>query len=92
MDLMARAHIFISGNVQKVWFRETIRQRADRLGLKGWVKNLNDGRLEVIFEGEKNKVDEVINAARKGPILSEVTDVDVVWEKYKNEFNSFDII
>jgi acylphosphatase len=86
-----RAHIFASGKVQGVFYRGNIRKRAEKLGVSGWVKNLADGRVEAIFEGDKEEVEEMVNWARKGPIWAKIEALDVIWEDYLGEFNSFEI-
>jgi len=86
-----RAHIFVSGKVQGVFFREKTRQKAEKLGVFGWVKNLKDGRLEAVFEGDKERVKELVNWARKGPIWAKVNGLELTWEDYRGEFNGFEI-
>ncbi len=86
-----RAHVYISGKVQGVFFREYTRNKAQSLGIKGWVRNLRDGRVEAIFEGEKEKVEEIISWCHKGSPYSKVEKVEVKWEEYKGEFNDFEI-
>ena len=86
-----RAHIFVSGKVQGVFYRENTRKKAEKLGVTGWVKNLRDGRVEAVFEGDKKKVEEMVNWARKGPIWAKVEALDVIWEDYRGEFNGFEI-
>ncbi|HDD46355.1 MAG TPA: acylphosphatase, partial [Candidatus Aenigmarchaeota archaeon] len=70
-----RAHVFISGDVQGVGFRSFVYNNALSLGVKGFVRNLNDGRVEAVFEGEKSKVERMIDLCRKGPLLAWVRDV-----------------
>jgi acylphosphatase len=86
-----RAHVHISGKVQGVFFRAHTEEKAWKLGIKGWVRNLMDGRVEAIFEGEKEKVEEMIRWCNRGPPYSKVDKVDVEWEDYKGEFDSFGI-
>ncbi len=86
-----RAHIFVSGRVQRVLFRDGARRKARRLGVAGWVRNLQDGRVEAVFEGEKNKVEEMVNWAKKGPILAKVKELEEEWQEYRGEFNDFEI-
>lgn len=86
-----RVHVYISGKVQGVFFREYTRKRAQSLGIKGWVRNLRDGRVEAIFEGEKEKVEEMISWCHEGSPYSEVEKVEVKWEEYRGEFNDFEI-
>lgn len=85
-----RAHIFISGFVQGVFFRETTRTKAENLGIKGWVRNLRDSRVEAIFEGEKDKVEEILKWAKKGPSFARVDYIKVEWQKYEGKFDSFE--
>lgn len=89
---MKVAHIFISGFVQGVGFRQFIKINADKLGLKGWVRNLPDGRVEAVFEGSKEKIEEGISLCRKGPLLSEVKRVNVRWEGINERFETFEIV
>lgn len=86
-----RAHIVISGFVQGVFFRENTRQRAQALSVFGWVKNLPDGKVEAVFEGEKENVEKLVDWAKKGPDSARVDSVDIKWEEYKGEFNSFKV-
>ena len=87
----ARVHIFVSGRVQGVFFRENTRKRAKKLGITGWVRNLPDGRVEAVFEGDKDKVEELISWAKKGPMFAKVDGVEVILEEYKEEFDNFEI-
>ena len=86
-----RAHIFVSGRVQGVFYREKTRKKAEKLGVTGWVKNLSDGRVESIFEGDRDMVENMVNWARKGPIWAKIEALDVVWEDYRGEFGAFEI-
>ena len=88
----SRAHVLISGRVQGVWFRASTRDKAKELGIKGWVRNTPDGKVEAVFEGSREKVEEIIKWCHKGPVLARVTNVEVKWEKPKNEFEDFKII
>lgn len=87
----ARAHVFISGRVQGVFFRSTTRNEAKSLGLDGWVKNLRDGRVEAVFEGEKDKIEEILDFCHRGPPAARVSDVEVKWEDYQSEFSGFEV-
>jgi len=88
----ARAHVIISGKVQGVFFRASTQDEAVRLGLTGWVKNLPDGSVEAVFEGDKKKIEEVIAWCRKGPPWARVKEVKVKWEPYHGEFERFSVI
>jgi len=83
--MQARAHIFVSGMVQGVFFRANTKDRADSLGLKGWVRNTPDGRVEAVFEGEKEKVDAALGFCKTGPSGAVVKNVEVKWEEPKGE-------
>jgi len=89
--MKTRCHIFISGRVQGVFFRYYTQERAKSLGLTGWVRNLPDGKVEAVFEGEKEKIEKMIEWMRKGPPLAKVEKVDIIWEDFKDEFEDFEI-
>lgn len=86
-----RAHLIISGSVQGVFFRYTTRQLAQDLGLAGWAMNRRDGKVEVVAEGEAEKVEKLVKWCHKGPEGALVSDVDITWQKPTNEFDSFHI-
>jgi acylphosphatase len=67
--------------VQGVFFRSETRQRAASLGLAGWVRNLRDGSVEAVFEGERERVESMVEWSRRGPSGAHVKDVDVAWEE-----------
>ncbi|MGB9683447.1 MAG: acylphosphatase [Candidatus Bathyarchaeales archaeon] len=86
-----RAHVFVSGRVQGVFFRSETKHEARLRGVMGWVRNLPDGRVEAVFEGEEEAVKELIEFCRRGPPGARVVKVDVKWENYTGEFRSFEI-
>ncbi len=86
-----RAHVIIHGLVQGVYFRASTREEAARLGLTGWVRNLPDGSVEAVFEGEKKKVEEIVGWCHKGPSGARVSKVDISWEPYTGRFSRFEI-
>ncbi len=86
-----RAHVVIHGLVQGVYFRASTRDEAIRLGVGGWVRNLPDGSVEAVFEGEKKKVEEIVGWSYRGPSGARVIKVDLTWEPYKGEFGRFDV-
>lgn len=90
MDTL-RAQVTVHGLVQGVWFRQSTKDAADRLGVSGWVRNLPDGTVEAVFEGEKKKVEEIVGWCHRGPSGAQVTKVDVAWRNYQGEFHHFDI-
>ncbi len=88
---MKRIHAFISGRVQGVNFRWNTKIFAEKSGITGFARNLDDGRVEVIAEGENESIDKLINYLKKGPILSKVEYFEIKEEKYKGEFSGFSI-
>jgi len=84
-----RLHIFVSGIVQGVFFRQSTAIKAKELDLKGWVKNLKDGRVEIICEGKEHGLDKMLQWCRKGPDAAFVDDVDVRWEEFGGDFSDF---
>ena len=86
-----RLRIIVSGTVQGVWFRESTRAEAERLGVKGWVRNLPDGRVEAVLEGEPSAVDRLALWCRRGPEKAEVTDLESVEEPAEGLFASFGV-
>lgn len=88
---MVRVHLRIYGRVQGVFFRANMRSVAERLGVKGWVRNLPDGSVEAVLEGPRDKVEEVVRWASRGPPLARVDRVEVDWEDYRGEFDDFTI-
>lgn len=88
---MKRVHIYVSGIVQGVFFRHNTISKAKELGLNGWVRNLRDGRVEIICEGNGDCIDRMIEWCSEGPRDAYVENLDIRWEEFKNEFNSFQI-
>jgi Acylphosphatases len=87
-----RAHVWISGRVQGVFFRAHTKELADELGLTGWVRNLPDGRVEAVFEGEEDAVKRAIKWCKRGPPLASVEKVEVRYEQPTGEFRDFRIL
>ena len=86
-----RAHVFVFGIVQGVFFRAETQRKAWELGIFGWVRNTENRGVEMVFEGDKEKVEKIIDWARRGPPAARVEKTDVVWEEYKGEFKNFEI-
>lgn len=86
-----RVHVLISGRVQGVGFRAALRHEALRRGVSGWVRNLPDGRVEAVIEGEAGRVDEVLAWCRRGPQGARVSDVEVRREPPRGEPPGFRI-
>ena len=86
-----RARIIIEGRVQGVFFRHHTQEMAFRLGVKGWVKNRRDGSVEAVFEGDQERVGQIIQWCRRGPSEARVTRVYSTWENYTGEFEDFSV-
>lgn len=87
----ARAYLLISGRVQGVFYRSFTEDIAQSLRLNGWVKNRSDGKVEAIFEGKKEDIEKAISSCYKGPSAARVNNIDVQWEDFKDEFNTFSV-
>ena len=88
---MARAHIIFRGRVQGVYFRANCQRRALELGITGWVRNLPDGAVESMMEGERINILELIKWCEKSQPFARVSDVDVEWEEEVSECKTFKI-
>lgn len=86
---MQRVHLIIKGRVQGVFFRGSIRTVAKKLELKGITRNLSNGNVEVIAEGSKEALKDLIEFCRKGPLGARVDDIEIKFEKTTNEFDDF---
>lgn len=89
---MKAAHVFITGFVQGVGYRQFVKKIASNLGLKGWVKNLPDQRVEALLIGSKENIEQAIAECKKGPFLSEVENVEVDWRPSLEDLDTFEII
>lgn len=76
-----RAHVFVSGTVQGVFYRASTREQANNCGVDGWVKNLDDGRVEAVFEGPEDAVGEMVEWCYEGSSRARVDDVEVSYEE-----------
>lgn len=87
-----RAHVVISGRVQGVFYRAHTRDYAGKFGVRGWVRNRHDGKVEAVFEGKEEDVKALLDWCNDGPPGAYVSGVDVKWEGYKGEFKGFEIV
>lgn len=90
MESLRRVHLYVSGRVQGVWFRQSTVNRGCELGLTGWVRNMPDGRVEVVAEGAPSGVDSLIAFCHEGPPLARVEAVEVLDEDPTGEFRTFE--
>ncbi|MCX8030796.1 MAG: acylphosphatase [Thermodesulfovibrionales bacterium] len=86
-----RAHLIIEGKVQGVFFRAFTKEVADSLGLKGWVRNLPNRKVEAVFEGNKEDIETAISRCYIGPPMSMVINIDIRWEDKVEGFSDFRI-
>jgi len=91
MVTMKRVHLFVSGRVQGVFFRASTRDTARRLGLTGWVRNLPDGRVEGLFEGDEEALRRLIEWCRSGPAGAAPEKLELEWKDYSGGFRDFRI-
>jgi len=89
---MESFHCFLSGRVQGVFFRKYTLECALRLGIKGWVRNLKDGRVEVVGEGERESLEKFLEFLKKGPEGARVEEIEVEWKEKPKGFRDFRII
>jgi acylphosphatase len=90
--MKSRLHLKIYGIVQGVFFRATTQDQVRKIGgITGFVKNLPDGSVELVAEGEKDKLEQLLDWAKHGPASAQVEKIDEKWEEYRGEFVGFEI-
>jgi len=87
-----RIRLFVTGKVQGVFFRQALKVMAKKNDVFGWVKNLKDGRVEAVLEGDEEKVSRLVEWAHGGPANARVEDVEIRNEKFSSEFSTFDVL
>ena len=87
-----RIHLFIKGKVQGVFFRQALKVMAKKNNVNGWVRNLSDGRVEAVLEGEDVSVSTLVEWSHAGSANASVEDIEIKNEKYKEEFTKFDVL
>jgi acylphosphatase len=85
-----RAYVIVTGEVTGVNFRYFTKEKAKTLGVNGWIRNLPEGQVEAVFEGLEDKVREMVEWCKKGPLLAKVNHVRVEFRDYKQEFDGFE--
>ena len=88
---MKRVHVFYAGRVQGVGFRITAEETARSLGVVGWVKNLRDGRVELIAEADQATLERFLEEIRSGPMKNFITQVEISWSSATETFDEFEI-
>lgn len=89
--MLFRVHVFVSGRVQGVAYRYFAERLALEIRVTGWVRNLRDGRVEIMAEGDKPDLEGFLEFLRQGPRMAKVDNMDVLWEDYRGEFKDFRI-
>jgi acylphosphatase len=87
---MIRRRVVAHGRVQGVFFRDSVRQRAQSRGVAGWVTNRSDGAVEAVFEGEPDAVESLVSYSREGPRSAEVSDLEI-FEEEPEDLSGFEI-
>lgn len=87
-----RVHLFVKGKVQGVFFRQALKVMAKKNKVHGWVRNLKDGRVETVLEGEDVDVSSMVEWCHAGPANARVEDIEIRNEKYTGEFSKFDVL
>jgi acylphosphatase len=85
MSDVVRARVRAHGRVQGVFFRSETRERARSLGIGGWVRNVPDGSVEAVFEGDRDRVESLVRWCRHGPRGAQVDEVEIAWEEPRGE-------
>ena len=86
-----RIHIFVTGRVQGVFFRQSTRVMAIKNNVNGWVCNLDDGRVEIVVEGEESNINDLVDWCKTGPANSRVDEFELLEEEATGEFENFDV-
>jgi acylphosphatase len=89
--MKVRAHVFVAGRVQGVFYRSETRYEARKRYVNGWIRNLPDDRVEAVFEGEEESVKQLVEFCRRGPPSARVASIEVSWEPYSGEFSGFEM-
>ena len=88
---LKQIHIFVTGRVQGVFFRQSTRVIAIKNNVNGWVRNLDDGRVEIIAQGEEQNINKLIDWCRTGPANSRVDEFELKEESITEEFENFEV-
>ena len=87
-----RVHVVVSGEVQGIGYRAFIKRRAQSIGIIGWIRNLEDGNVEAVFQGESDIIEEIIAVCNRGPVFARVKNVQVFKEEPRDNLTNFSII
>ena len=87
-----RVRVFVKGKVQGVFFRQALKVKSKQHNVFGWVKNLVDGRVEAVLEGDEENINNLVEWCHGGPAHARLEDVEIRNEKFINEFSKFDVL
>ncbi len=90
-DELQRVHVWVKGRVQGVGFRAHVQYSARQIGVTGWVRNVGDDTVEAVGEGEREKLDRLVEAIKTGPLGSQVDESNVEWQNATGEFRDFQL-
>ena len=88
---MKQIHVFVTGRVQGVFFRQSTRVMAIKNNVNGWVRNLDDGRVEIVAQGREQHIDNLSNWCKTGPANSRVDEFELKEESIAEEFENFEV-
>jgi acylphosphatase len=83
--------LYITGTVQGVFFRAFIKENAEKYDVKGFVRNLEDGRIEIFFEGDADRVNKMVELCEKGPKHAQIKNIEIKEEKFQG-FKNFKVL
>ncbi len=92
LSMLKQVHLFIKGDVIGVGFRAWTKIQAKIIGVTGWIRNNNEGFVEALLQGEEEKVKQIIELIKKGPLVSHIENVEIFWQEPKEVFDYFEII
>jgi len=87
--MKSKVHVIIYGRVQGVWFRVSTKNKAEQLGITGWVRNTSDGNVEAVFEGDEKTIEKMLEWCNHGPPLAKVDNVEVKRQPASDGFDQF---
>ncbi len=90
-DVLQRVHVWVKGRVQGVGFRAHVQYSARQIGVTGWVRNVGDDIVEAVGEGDRARLDRLVDAMKRGPIGSQVDESNVEWQNATGEFRDFQL-
>lgn len=90
--MLKQVNVKITGRVQGVFFRSRTQEEAGKLGIKGWVRNTPDGKVEIVAQADDKKLEEFLEWCRKGPSHAKVDQVKIKWQEISEEFPDFRVL